>query len=167
MRHYEIVFLVHPDQSEQVPAMIERYRGTIEGDGGAIHRLEDWGRRQLAYPIQKLHKAHYVLMNIECGTGALEEINSAFRFNDAVIRSMVISRKEAVTEPSLLVKRPEEKREREAPAADKGQGEAAVADDIADDTGGAAADAPDAADDTDSAAEDAAEDTAATVAATE
>jgi len=160
MRHYEIVFLVHPDQSEQVPAMIERYRGTIEGDGGAIHRLEDWGRRQLAYPIQKLHKAHYVLMNIECGTGVLEEINSAFRFNDAVIRSMVISRKEAVTEPSLLVKRPEEKREREAPAADKGQGEAAVADD----TVSAAADA---ADDTDSVADNAADDTAAAVAAPE
>ncbi|MGB5716605.1 MAG: 30S ribosomal protein S6 [Gammaproteobacteria bacterium] len=163
MRHYEIVFLVHPDQSEQVPAMIERYRGTIEGDGGAIHRLEDWGRRQLAYPIQKLHKAHYVLMNIECGTGVLEEINSAFRFNDAVIRSMVISRKEAVTEPSLLVKRPEERREREAPDADKGQGEAAVADD----TGGAAADTPDAADNTDSAADDAADDTATAVAVPE
>jgi small subunit ribosomal protein S6 len=117
MRHYEIVFLVHPDQSEQVPAMIERYRGTIEGDGGAIHRLEDWGRRQLAYPIQKLHKAHYVLMNIECTTAALEELNSAFRFNDAVIRSMVINRKEAETEPSLLAKRPEERQEREAPAA--------------------------------------------------
>ena len=117
MRHYEIVFLVHPDQSEQVPAMIERYRGTIEGDGGAIHRLEDWGRRQLAYPIQKLHKAHYVLMNIECTTAALEEINSAFRFNDAVIRSMVINRKEAETEPSLLAKRPEERQEREAPTA--------------------------------------------------
>lgn len=117
MRHYEIVFLVHPDQSEQVPAMIERYRGTIEGDGGAIHRLEDWGRRQLAYPIQKLHKAHYVLMNIECTTAVLEEINSAFRFNDAVIRSMVINRKEAETEPSLLAKRPEERQEREAPAA--------------------------------------------------
>ena len=113
MRHYEIVFLVHPDQSEQVPAMIERYRATIEADGGAIHRLEDWGRRQLAYPIQKLHKAHYVLMNIECGTAVLEELNSSFRFNDAVIRNMVISRKEAVTEQSLLMKKPEEKRERE------------------------------------------------------
>jgi small subunit ribosomal protein S6 len=113
MRHYEIVFLVHPDQSEQVPAMIERYRSSIESDGGAIHRLEDWGRRQLAYPIQKLHKAHYVLMNIECSTAILEELNSAFRFNDAVIRSMVITRKEAVTETSLLAKRPEEKRERE------------------------------------------------------
>ena len=116
MRHYEVVFLVHPDQSEQVNAMIDRYRTSIEADGGAIHRLEDWGRRQLAYPIQKLHKAHYVLMNIECGTGVLEELNSAFRFNDAVIRSMVIHRKEPVTEPSLLAKRPEEKREREAPA---------------------------------------------------
>ena len=85
MRHYEIVFLVHPDQSEQVNAMIDRYRTSIEADGGAIHRLEDWGRRQLAYPIQKLHKAHYVLMNIECSTSVLEELNSAFRFNDAVL----------------------------------------------------------------------------------
>ena len=121
MRHYEIVFLVHPDQSEQVPAMIERYRGTIEADGGTIHRLEDWGRRQLAYPIQKLHKAHYVLMNIECSTAALEELNSAFRFNDAVIRNMVISRKEAVTEPSLLAKRPDERRDRGSSDSDEGQ----------------------------------------------
>jgi len=113
MRHYEIVFLVHPDQSEQVNAMVERYRASIEADGGTIHRLEDWGRRQLAYPIQKLHKAHYVLMNIECSTAVLDELNSAFRFNDAVLRSVVISRKEAVTEASLLAKRPEEKRERE------------------------------------------------------
>ncbi|HYQ72999.1 MAG TPA: 30S ribosomal protein S6 [Gammaproteobacteria bacterium] len=112
MRHYEIVFLVHPDQSEQVPAMIERYRASIEADGGKIHRLEDWGRRQLAYPIQKLHKAHYVLMNIECSTAVLEELTSAFRFNDAVIRNMVINRKEAITETSLLAKRPEDKRER-------------------------------------------------------
>jgi small subunit ribosomal protein S6 len=117
MRHYEIVFLVHPGQSEQVPAMIDRYRNTIETSGGAIHRLEDWGRRQLAYPIQKLHKAHYVLMNIECGTAALEELTSAFRFNDAVIRNMVISRKEAITEDSLLIKKAEEKRERETPEA--------------------------------------------------
>jgi small subunit ribosomal protein S6 len=108
------VFLVHPDQSEQVPAMIERYRASIEADGGKIHRLEDWGRRQLAYPIQKLHKAHYVLMNIECSTAVLEELTSAFRFNDAVIRNMVINRKEAVTETSLLAKRPEERRERPA-----------------------------------------------------
>ena len=133
MRHYEVVFLVHPDQSEQVNAMIDRYRATIEADGGAIHRLEDWGRRQLAYPIQKLHKAHYVLMNIECGTAALEELNSAFRFNDAVIRSMVIARKEAVTDTSLLAKRPEEKREREgsgaatpAPAAEAAAPEASA-----------------------------------------
>ena len=114
MKHYEVVFLVHPGQSEQVPAMTERYRKTIESSGGAIHRLEDWGRRQLAYPIQKLHKAHYVLMNIECGTAALEELTSAFRFNDAVIRNMVISRKEAVTGDSLLAKKADEKRERES-----------------------------------------------------
>ena len=127
MRHYEIVFLVHPDQSEQVPAMIERYRSSIESDGGAIHRLEDWGRRQLAYPIQKLHKAHYVLMNIECSTAVLEELNSAFRFNDAVIRSMVITRKEAVTETSLLAKRPEEKREREPVASSDNTADQAAA----------------------------------------
>ncbi len=112
MRHYEVVFLVHPDQSEQVPAMIERYRATIESGGGAIHRLEDWGRRQLAYPIQKMHKAHYVMMNIECGTATLEELSSAFRFNDAVLRNLIIVRKEAVTEPSPLGKKPEERRER-------------------------------------------------------
>jgi small subunit ribosomal protein S6 len=112
MRHYEVVFLVHPDQSEQVPAMIERYRASIETGGGAIHRLEDWGRRQLAYPIQKLHKAHYVLMNIECNTDTLEELTSAFRFNDAVLRNMVINRKEAITDASPLMKKPEEKRER-------------------------------------------------------
>ncbi|MEZ5542765.1 MAG: 30S ribosomal protein S6 [Pseudomonadota bacterium] len=114
MRHYEVVFLVHPDQSEQVPAMIERYRATIESDGGRIHRLEDWGRRQLAYPIQKLHKAHYVLMNIECSTAVLDELNSSFRFNDAVIRNLVINRNEAVTEASPLIKKPDEKRERES-----------------------------------------------------
>ena len=107
MRHYEIVFLVHPDQSEQVPAMVERYRATIEGSGGTVHRLEDWGRRQLAYPIQKLHKAHYVLMNIECGADALAELESAFRFNDAVLRNLVIRRKEAVTETSPLAKEDE------------------------------------------------------------
>jgi small subunit ribosomal protein S6 len=112
MRHYEVVFLVHPDQSEQVPAMIERYRASIESGGGAIHRLEDWGRRQLAYPIQKLHKAHYVLMNIECNTDTLEELSSAFRFNDAVLRNMIIHRKEAISDASPLIKKPEEKRER-------------------------------------------------------
>lgn len=104
MRHYEIVFLVHPDQSEQVDAMIERYRSTIEGRGGHIHRLEDWGRRQLAYPIQKIHKAHYVLMNIECDQDTLDEIVSAFRFNDAVIRHIVIRCDEAITEQSPLAK---------------------------------------------------------------
>lgn len=109
MRHYEIIFLVHPDQSEQVPAMIERYRSTIESKDGKIHRLEDWGRRQLAYPIQKLHKAHYILMNIECDADTLEELTSAFRFNDAVLRNMVVKMKEAVTEPSLMAKAREEK----------------------------------------------------------
>jgi len=104
MRHYEVVFLVHPDQSEQVPAMIERYRSGIESKGGAIHRLEDWGRRQLAYPINKIHKAHYVLMNIECDSEALSELESAFRFNDAVLRNMIIRRDEAVTEVSQLAK---------------------------------------------------------------
>ena len=104
MRHYEIIFLVHPDQSEQVPAMIERYRSTIESGGGSIHRLEDWGRRQLEYPINKVHKAHYVLMNIEVGKDTLDEITNAFRFNDAVIRNLVIRRDDAVTEPSPMSK---------------------------------------------------------------
>ena len=116
MRHYEIVFLVHPDQSEQVPAMVERYRATIESSGGTIHRLEDWGRRQLAYPINKIHKAHYVLMNVECGSEALAEIESAFRFNDAVLRNMVLRRKEAITATSQLAKE-EEKDEAPVPAA--------------------------------------------------
>ena len=104
MRHYEIVFLVHPDQSEQVPAMIERYQNMITGNGGSIHRLEDWGRRLLAYPINKIHKAHYVLMNIECDTETLGQLTEGFRFNDAVIRNMVINKKRAETEPSPLVK---------------------------------------------------------------
>jgi small subunit ribosomal protein S6 len=102
MRHYEIVFLVHPDQSEQVPSMIERYTGSIKEAGGQIHRLEDWGRRHLAYPIQKIHKAHYVLMNIECDNETLAELNNTFRFNDAVIRSMVIRTKDAVTDTSPI-----------------------------------------------------------------
>ena len=109
MRHYEIVFLVHPDQSEQVPAMIERYRATITSQGGQIHRLEDWGRRQLAYPIHKIHKAHYVLMNIECNRETLEELSSAFRFNDAVIRNLVIHRDDPATEPSPLAKSKDER----------------------------------------------------------
>lgn len=108
MRHYEIVFMVHPDQSEQVSTMIERYRSTIEDNNGTIHRLEDWGRCQLAYPINKLHKAHYVLMNIECTGEILHELETAFRFNDAVLRHLTIRRKEAITEPSQLVK-PDEK----------------------------------------------------------
>ncbi len=114
MRHYEIVFMVHPDQSEQVSGMIERYRSIIESKEGVIHRLEDWGRRQLAYPIQKLHKAHYVLMNIECGNEALEELENAFRFNDAVLRNMIIKCNAAVTEASPLVK-PHDDREESAP----------------------------------------------------
>ncbi len=109
MRHYEIVFLVHPDQSEQVPAMVERYRTMVQESGGSVHRLEDWGRRQLAYPINKLHKAHYVLMNIECGADTLAELESIFRFNDAVIRSITIKTDKAVTEPSPLRKDGESK----------------------------------------------------------
>jgi len=104
MRHYEIVFIVHPDQSEQVPAMIERYRAQITGNGGNIHRLEDWGRRQLAYPIQKVHKAHYVLMNIECSQEVLEEMEHGFKFNDAVLRHLTIATKTAVTAPSPMMK---------------------------------------------------------------
>lgn len=111
MRHYEIVFLVHPDQSEQVPAMVERYTRAITENGGQVHRLEDWGRRQLAYPINKIHKAHYVLMNIECGNEALGELTDNFRYNDAVIRNMVIRRDEAITEASIMMQA-EEKRER-------------------------------------------------------
>ncbi len=112
MRHYEVVFMVHPDQSEQVPGMIDRYRSIIESKEGKIHRLEDWGRRQLAYPIQKLHKAHYVLMNIECDGEVLSELENAFRFNDAVLRNLVIKRKQAITEASSLAKSSEEREER-------------------------------------------------------
>lgn len=104
MRHYEIVFIVHPDQSEQVPGMVERYRGLVTAKSGNIHRLEDWGRRQLAYPIEKIHKAHYVLMNIECDQETLDELDHAFRFNDAVLRHLVVSMKEAVTTPSPMMK---------------------------------------------------------------
>ena len=118
MRHYEIVFLVHPDQSEQVPAMIDRYRSLIEGASGKIHRLEDWGRRQLAYPINKVHKAHYVLMNVECTLATLDEIKSAFRFNDAVLRDLVIARGEADTEPSALAKSRDERDDERPPRRD-------------------------------------------------
>ncbi len=108
MRHYEIVFLVHPDQSEQVPAMIDRYKEMVTGNSGTIHRLEDWGRRLLAYPINKIHKAHYVLMNIECDADSLKELTDAFRFNDAVIRNLVVKKDEAVTGDSPLIKIKEE-----------------------------------------------------------
>jgi small subunit ribosomal protein S6 len=104
MRHYEIVFIVHPDQSEQVPAMIERYRAMVANQGGRIHRLEDWGRRQLSYPIQKVHKAHYVLMNIECNLDTRNELEHAFKFNDAVLRHLVIAKNEAVVTPSPMMK---------------------------------------------------------------
>ncbi len=104
MRHYEVVFIVHPDQSEQVPAMIERYRALVTSNGGAMHRLEDWGRRQMAYPIQKIHKAHYVLMNIECNQFVLDELEHAFKFNDAVLRHLTMATKEAVIAPSPMMK---------------------------------------------------------------
>jgi len=147
MRHYEVVFLVHPDQSEQVPGMIDRYRGMIESNGGKIHRLEDWGRRQLAYPINKIYKAHYVLMNIECDQAARDELESAFRFNDAVIRNLIMKRDEAITEMSILAKaRAEESsNSRRAPAeadtdTDTDGGSGAEDDDLAD----TQRDAPDA-----------------------
>jgi len=122
MRHYEIVFIVHPDQSEQVPAMVERYRGMVTQGGGRIHRLEDWGRRQLAYQIQKIHKAHYVLMNIECDQPTLDELEHAFKFNDAVLRHLTVKMSEAVTTPSAMMKEEKarsltESSAKEAPAA--------------------------------------------------
>ena len=108
MRHYEIVFLVHPDQSDQVPAMIKKYSGIVTASDGKIHREEDWGRRQLAYPINKIHKAHYILLNIECNLEVIEEISSNFKFNDAVIRNMILQRKTAITEKSSILKDEEE-----------------------------------------------------------
>ena len=114
MRHYEVVFMVHPDQSEQVPGMIERYSAVITKDGGTVHRLEDWGRRQLAYHINKIHKAHYVMMNVEATNEAMEELTTTFRYNDAVIRNLVIRRDEAVLEESLLMKAEHEDKERKA-----------------------------------------------------
>ena len=113
LRHYEIVFLVHPDQSEQVPGMLERYKSLVDSKGGQVHRSEDWGRLQLAYTIAKLHKAHYLLLNIECDAETLEELESIFRFNDAILRHLTVRRSEAVTEPSIMLKRKEEKDERE------------------------------------------------------
>jgi small subunit ribosomal protein S6 len=121
MRHYEVVFIVHPDQSEQVPGMIERYRTLVTTNGGAMHRLEDWGRRQLAYPIQKIHKAHYVLMNIECNQETLDELEHAFKFNDAVLRHLTLQTREAVVAPSPMMKEEKSRslmggKEEEAPA---------------------------------------------------
>ena len=110
MRHYEIVFLVHPDQSEQVPAMVERYEGVVAKHGGKIHRKEDWGRRQLAYPINDVHKAHYMLLNIECNQAALDELKTAFKFNDAIIRNLILIQKEAITAESIMMKKEKETR---------------------------------------------------------
>jgi small subunit ribosomal protein S6 len=124
MRHYEIVLIVHPDQSEQVPAMLDRYRQMITGRQGAIHRLEDWGRRQLTYPIQKMHKAHYVLMNIECDNETLLELDHAFRFNDAVLRHLTVSMEEAVTGPSPMMR---EEKSRPVPVSEEAAKPAAVA----------------------------------------
>ena len=124
MRHYEIVFIVHPDQSEQVPGMVERYRAIVTAKSGTIHRLEDWGRRQLAYPIQKIHKAHYVLMNIECDGETLTELEHSFKFNDAVLRHLIVKMKAAVTAPSPMMK--EEKSKSMMPA-DAATAEAAPA----------------------------------------
>jgi small subunit ribosomal protein S6 len=124
MRHYEIVFMVHPDQSEQVPGMIERYTNTIQKDGGQVHRLEDWGRRQLAYPINKIHKAHYVLMNVEASNDALDELTTTFRYNDAVIRNLVIRRDEAVTGESFIMKAEKENRERKSRSEERQAAEA-------------------------------------------
>ena len=126
MRHYEIVFLVHPDQSEQVPAMVERYQGIVTESGGAVHRTEDWGRRQLAHPINKVHKAHYVLMNVECEQTPLDEIKGAFRFNDAVLRNLVIARDEAVTEASPMAVAVAEEKAKEKEAQQRREAKAAA-----------------------------------------
>ena len=125
MRHYEIVFMVHPDQSEQVPGMVERYTTAIQKDGGQVHRLEDWGRRQLAYPINKIHKAHYVLMNVEASNDALDELTTTFRYNDAVIRNLVIRRDESVTDESFIMKAEKENRERKSRYEDRQAADAA------------------------------------------
>lgn len=172
MRHYEIVFLVHPDQSEQVPAMVERYQGMVTGSGGSVHRFEDWGRRQLAHPINKAHKAHYVLLNVECDDTVLKEITGAFRFNDAVLRHLVIGRNEAITQASPMAiaveqekaKERESQRRRDAKAAAESnlraepEGESEASDETAEET--AAVDEP-AADQTDEAAAEGPDDSAA------
>ena len=133
MRHYEIVIVVHPDQSEQVPAMIEKYRGMVEAGGGKMHRFEDWGRRQLAYPIANLHKAHYALINVECGQDVIEELEGTFKFNDAVIRKLVVRRDRAVTGQSPLFKNPDEDKKPEPRERDEEKRPAAASDDAADD----------------------------------
>ncbi len=136
MRHYEIVFLVHPDQSEQVPAMVERYSSAIKADGGAVHRLEDWGRRQLAYSINKVHKAHYILMNVECSEAVLEELTTNFRYNDAVLRSLVIRENAAITEESFIMKAEKESRERKSrPARAERRDDDADMEDLSDEDG--------------------------------
>lgn len=117
MRHYEIVFLVHPDQSEQVPMMLDRYQSMITTNGGAVHRLEDWGRRQLAYPINKIHKAHYILLNIECDSNTLKELTTNFRFNDAILRNLVLNRNHAITESSVMLNQ-KDKRAAKEPSAE-------------------------------------------------
>ena len=126
MRHYEIVFLVHPDQSEQVPAMVERYQGMVTGSGGAVHRTEDWGRRQLAHPINKIHKAHYVLLNVECEQSVLDEIKGAFRFNDAVLRHLVIARDKAIAEASPMAVAVAEEKAKEKEAQQRRDAKAAA-----------------------------------------
>ena len=119
MRHYEIVFIVHPDQSEQVPGMVDRYRQMVSGRGGKIHRLEDWGRRQLAFPLQKVHKAHYVLMNVECDGETLDELDHAFKFNDAVLRHLIVKMEAAITAPSPMMKEEKSRSLTAAPAAEE------------------------------------------------
>lgn len=160
MRHYEIVFLVHPDQSEQVPAMVEKYQGLVTASGGTVHRNEDWGRRQLAHPINKAHKAHYVLLNVECTNDVVDEITSAFRFNDAVLRHLVINRKAAITEASPMAVAVEEEKAKEKEAQRRRDAKAAAeaamtteSEDKGDDAEADDAKADDAADDDNNEAE--------------
>jgi small subunit ribosomal protein S6 len=164
MRHYEIVFLVHPDQSEQVPAMVEKYQGMVTEAGGQVHRSEDWGRRQLAHPINKIHKAHYALLNVECPFGVIKEIKSAFKFNDAVLRHLVLSRDEAITEASPMAVAVAEEKQREKEAQQRRDAKAAAeaaqrADDEKEDSAEEAPAEPAAADE--NAAEEKAEEAAA------
>jgi small subunit ribosomal protein S6 len=162
MRHYEIVFMVHPDQSDQVGGMTERYSKLVTDAGGTVHRLEDWGRRQLAYPINKIHKAHYVLMNVECDQSVLDEITTLFRYNDAVLRNLVIKRKEPITEMSDIMKAENESRERKARASarmqdeDSDYGSADNSDDDNEDISGEEAASADSGEEEAASAEDAA-----------